>query len=155
MSRFARAAMALAVLTALVLTACGGGATPSPASSVAASVAPPSAAASQPAGPSAAASPAAAGPCAPAAAGAAATVNVRIASFAYSPATVEAKVGDVIEWKNEDSAPHTATLEDGSCATDTIAAGSSASLVFSVAGTYTYKCAIHPSQMKGFKIVIS
>lgn len=152
MSRIARAATLLAVL---VLAACGGGASPSPASSVAASAAPPSTAASQPAGPSAAGSPAAGGPCAPAAAGAAATVNVRITGFAYSPQTVEAKVGDVIEWKNEDSAPHTATLEDGSCATDTLAAGSSGSLVFSVAGTYTYKCAIHPSQMKGFKIVVS
>ncbi|HET7702654.1 MAG TPA: plastocyanin/azurin family copper-binding protein [Candidatus Limnocylindrales bacterium] len=152
MSRTVHAATLLAVL---VLAACGGGASPSPAASGAGSTPPPStAAASQPAGPSAAASPSALGTCAPADDGAVATVTVRIASFAYSPETVEAKVGDVVTWTNEDGAPHTATLEDGSCTTDTLTTGSSGSLVFSVAGTYSYKCAIHPARMRGFRIVV-
>ena len=152
MSRIVQAATLLAVL---VLAACGGGASPSPAASGAGSTPPPSTAASLPGRPSAVASPSEAGACAPADAGTVATVKVRIASFAYSPETVEAKVGDVIAWTNEDSAPHTATLEDGSCTTDRLATGSSGSLVFSVAGTYTYKCAIHPAQMKGFRIVVT
>jgi hypothetical protein len=61
----------------------------------------------------------------------------------------------VIGWKNGDSAGHTATLADDSCGTDTIASGSTGALVFNVAGTYTYKCAIHPTQMKDYTVVVS
>jgi hypothetical protein len=44
---------------------------------------------------------------------------------------------------------HTASLDDGTCATDTIATGQTQALVFSAPGTYPYHCAIHPSRMKG------
>jgi plastocyanin len=75
--------------------------------------------------------------------------------FKFSPQPVQAKVGQVIGWKNDDSAGHTATLADDSCGTDTIASGSTGALVFNVAGTYTYKCAIHPTQMKDYTVVVS
>ena len=32
-----------------------------------------------------------------------------MAGFAFSPATIQAKVGDVIAWTNNDSVQHTAT----------------------------------------------
>ncbi len=141
----------LVLLTILALTAlagCGSAATPTPASSSAAS---PTSAASAPGGASAPTGAA----CAPAAADAVPAVSATIKNFAYSPQPIQAKVGDVVTWTNNDSAPHTATLEDGSCTTDTIAKGATGSLVFNVAGTYTYKCMIHPGQMKGFSIIVT
>ena len=81
-------------------------------------------------------------------------MNVSIKNFKFSPQPVEAKVGDIVAWKNDDSAPHSATMDDGSCDTDTISPGSSAMLVFTAPGTYTYHCKVHPSQMKGFTVEV-
>ena len=55
----------------------------------------------------------------------------------------------MIGWTNNDSAGHTAALDDGTCTTDTIAPGTTQALVFSVPGTYPYHCNIHPTLMKG------
>ena len=93
--------------------------------------------------------------CATAAAGATATVTVQIKDFKFSPQPVQAKVGDVVGWTNGDSAPHSATMDDGSCSTDTISQGATGLLVFNTAGTYTYHCKIHQSQMKDFTVVVS
>jgi plastocyanin len=95
------------------------------------------------------------GACAVAAAGATATVTVQIKDFKFSPQPVQAKVGDVVGWTNGDSAPHTATMDDGSCSTDTLSQGATGLLVFNTAGTYTYHCKIHQSQMKDFTVVVS
>jgi plastocyanin len=78
----------------------------------------------------------------------AATVEVGIANFAFDPATAQAKVGDVVEWTNNDSAPHSAVIDGASCATETLAGGQSGALVFNEPGTYNYVCGIH-AQMKG------
>lgn len=125
---------ALALSASVVLTACGGA-----AATTMPSAAPPSAAASAAASE---APSAAGGACAPSTA--AATVPVTIAGFAF-PATITAKVGDVIGFTNEDGAPHTATLDDGSCTTENLAQGATGSLVFSAAGSYPYHCKIHPT----------
>jgi plastocyanin len=159
MQRLLRSAAAIAMT--LVLGACGTGATPSPVATTApasaaapatpaapASAAPTSAAPSETAGASSAAA------CAPAAAGATATVKVTIKNFAFSPEPVTAKVGDVIGWTNSDGVSHTATLDDGSCTTDTITTGTTQALVFSAPGTYPYHCSIHPTLMMG-KITIT
>jgi len=142
--------IALSFLTILalgILAACGGGATPTPPAAA-------STPASSPAASTATASQASAAACATAPAGAAATVNVSIKDFKFNPQPVSAKVGDVVAWKNDDSASHSATMDDGSCDTDTISPGSTALLVFSKAGTYTYHCKIHPSQMKGYTVEV-
>jgi len=150
-----RALPFLAIIATVALTACGGAATPTPASS---SATLPSVAASAPAASSAASqaagSPASAAACAVAPAGATATVNVSIKNFSFSPQPVQAKVGDTVAWKNDDSAPHSATMDDNSCDTDAISPGSAAMLVFTAPGTYTYHCKIHPTQMKGFTVVV-
>lgn len=149
---------ALALLSILVLgtlSACGGGATTAPvASSAAAPSVTGSAAASAPAASTAGSSPASAAACAAAPAGAAATVTVSIKDFKFSPQPVEAKVGEVVVWKNDDSVAHSATMDDGSCDTDTISPGSSAMLVFTAPGTYTYHCKVHPTQMKDFTVEV-
>jgi len=150
-----RALPFLAIIATVALAACGGAATPTPASS---SATLPSVAASAPAASSAASqaagSPASAAACAVAPAGATATVNVSIKNFSFSPQPVQAKVGDTVAWKNDDSAPHSATMDDNSCDTDAISPGSAAMLVFTAPGTYTYHCKIHPTQMKGFTVVV-
>jgi plastocyanin len=144
-----------ALLAVLSLAACSGASTTSPSGPVA-SAATQSAAASAPAASAPGAeSPAAASGgtgggaagCAVAPSGSTATVSATIKNFAFSPTPIEAKVGDVIGWANQDSTAHTVTMDNGACDTKQIAAGSTAMLVFSAAGTYTYHCAIHP-QMK-------
>ncbi len=75
-------------------------------------------------------------------------MKVSIENFAFNPAAITAKVGDTITFTNGDSAGHTATLDDGSCFTPTIASGKSDGLTFTAAGTYPFHCAIH-STMKG------
>jgi plastocyanin len=92
--------------------------------------------------------------CAVAPAGATAAVAVEIKDFKFAPQPVKAKVGDVIGWTNNDSVPHTASLADGSCSTDQLAGGTTGALVFSVAGTYTYQCNVHPTQMKDYTIQV-
>ena len=71
--------------------------------------------------------------------------QVGIENFTFSPGEVTAAVGETITWTNEDSAPHTATLDDGACDTGNIAQGATAGLVFDAAGTYPYHCSIHPN----------
>jgi plastocyanin len=144
MNRLLRPTLALVVT--LALGACGSSSSPNPAASTAASNPP---AASVPAASVPAASAGGGGAaCAPAAAGAAATVTVTIKEFTFTPNPQTAQVGDTVGWSNGDTAGHTATLDDGTCTTDTIANGATGALTFTAAGTYAYHCSIH-SQMKG------
>ncbi len=132
----------LLLVAALVVAACGSDPTPSTSSGPAAS-----AAASE--GASAAPS---------AAAGACEVVEavdgtpVRIAGFAFEPASVTVKVGGAVTWTNEDTAGHTATLDGGSCGTGTLQKGESGSIRFDAPGEYPYLCSIHP-RMTGTVVV--
>jgi plastocyanin len=133
----------LTILAALAVAACGG----TTASGAPASGAPaPSAAASAPAGAAVACTKASSADPA---------VAATIKDFKFSPDPITAKIGEIIAWTNGDGAPHTASLADGSCGTDQIAGGASGALVFSVAGTYTYQCMVHPGQMKDYTITIT
>lgn len=71
-----------------------------------------------------------------------------VKDFAFNPADITAKVGQTITFANNDSAPHTAGLDDGSCTTPNIASGSSDGLMFTAAGTFPFHCNVHP-KMKG------
>jgi len=74
------------------------------------------------------------------------TVQAAMAGTAFTPSTIQAKVGDVIAWTNNDSVGHTATVDDDpACTTETLAAGASGALTFSKAGTYAFHCKIHSS----------
>jgi plastocyanin len=135
-----RPIVAIAAGAILLLAACSsGGASTAP--TAAATAAAPSVAASAPA----AASPASAG-CTESATGG--EVPVAIKDFAFSPAAIQASVGQNVSFTNSDSAPHTATLDDGSCTTSQIAQGGTDGLIFSAAGTYPFHCEVHPN-MKG------
>jgi plastocyanin len=75
----------------------------------------------------------------------AAAVTVNIENFAFDPPEVTAAVGETIGWTNADSAPHTATTDDGGCDTGNIAQNATAGLVFDAAGTFPYHCTVHPN----------
>jgi plastocyanin len=133
--------------TLFLVAACGSG-TATTAPSVAPASEPASAAPSSEAPPSAAASASvAAGGGAPCAvAQSAGTVTDKIANFAFSPASITAKVGDTITWTNNDTTGHTATVDgQDACTTTTLASGASGSITFSQAGTYPFHCKIHPN----------
>jgi len=70
---------------------------------------------------------------------------VDIAGFAFSPKSVTVEVGDTVTWTNADAQGHTATADDASFDTGTIAGGASASETFATAGTFGYHCKIHPA----------
>jgi plastocyanin len=135
-----RILIALAVAAVLLLAACSpatpagtaGASTPEPAVSAAAS-------------PSAASTDAGtgAGSCAPSTEPG--TVQAAMTGNAFSPGTVQAKVGDVIAWTNSDGVPHTATLKDDpACTTENLGQGETGALTFSAAGSYPFFCKVHP-----------
>jgi plastocyanin len=79
---------------------------------------------------------------------------VEIRGFAFTPKNLTVAEGDVVEWVNRDSAPHTATATAAATATGTaggvfdtgrIASGGSARWVATGAGEIPYFCRIHPS----------
>ena len=81
---------------------------------------------------------------------AAETIQVTIDKLVFSPATVEAKVGDTIVWANKDVFAHTATVKGGWEVM--IPPKKSASLTLSAAGAVDYFCRFHPN-MKGRLVV--
>jgi plastocyanin len=66
----------------------------------------------------------------------------------FSPSSITISAGDVVTWRNNGKAPHTATADDASFDTGTVFAGERASRTFSQAGTFSYICTIHP-EMRG------
>lgn len=75
-------------------------------------------------------------------------VAVSIKDFEFAPATITAKVGDLVTFTNDGAVAHNATLDAGTCATPDVQPGSSDGLRFAVAGSYPFHCTIH-TQMKG------
>ena len=83
-------------------------------------------------------------------------VTVVIRGFKFEPATVTVNVGDIVEWKNDDIVPHTATA-DGEAQkpvfdSGTIKTGATWRYLARNKGTYNYICTLHPN-MKGELIV--
>lgn len=68
-------------------------------------------------------------------------------SFAFSPQTLNIKVGTTVTWKNNTVAPHTVTSDTGAFGSQTISPGGTYSFKFTQAGTFTYHCMIHPYMM--------
>ena len=76
----------------------------------------------------------------------AATIEVTIEKLVFSPASVEAKTGDTIEWVNKDAFAHTATVKGGWEVT--IPPKSTGKMTLKAAGAIDYFCRFHPN-MKG------
>jgi plastocyanin len=79
--------------------------------------------------------------------------KVQIVEFSYEPDPVVVQVGGKVTWQNEDTAPHTATADDGSFDTGTIDKGKLGSATFKEAGTFTYICEIHPTMHGTVEVV--
>ena len=108
-----------ALISAFVITACGGGST-TPAPTVGGQ---------------------------PAASQAGAASAATIVDFAFQPSSLTVAKGTVVTWTNTASRGHTVTADDASFTSDTIAGGATFSHTFDTAGTFAYHCSIH-SQMK-------
>ena len=80
------------------------------------------------------------------------TAAVTIKGFAFDPASITVKVGTAVTWTNKDSAPHTITGDKGDWDSGRIAQGGTYTRTFDQAGTYAYKCTIHPT-MTGAVVV--
>jgi plastocyanin len=68
--------------------------------------------------------------------------HVAMKNMKFSPATIEIKKGDTVEWKNDDITPHTATsptFDSGSIDPD-----KSWRHTFTDAGSFPYTCTFHP-----------
>jgi len=73
-------------------------------------------------------------------------VQVAIHGMKFAPASIEVRVGDTVEWKNDDITPHTVTsaaFDSGSIDPD-----KSWRRTFTEAGQFSYACTFHP-EMKG------
>ncbi len=79
--------------------------------------------------------------------------RVEIIEFAYQPDPVVIQVGGKVNWLNEDTAPHTATADDGSFDTGNLEKGKLKGETFKAAGTYPYYCEIHPTMHGTVEVV--
>jgi plastocyanin len=78
--------------------------------------------------------------------GSGATLQVTMKNLAFNPKTVHAKVGQTIEWTNDDSPPHDVSYVSGPKfkSSGTMGTGSTFRLKLTQAGTIQYFCSIHP-----------
>ncbi len=63
--------------------------------------------------------------------------------FAFSPATLTVKVGDVVTFVNEDSAPHNVSIDGAELGMQN--QGASLTWTAAKAGDFPYSCVIHPA----------
>lgn len=71
-------------------------------------------------------------------------VHIKIKDMAFAPAGNKARIGDTIEWVNDDIVDHTATAKSN--AWDVlIPVGKSVQLPLIEAGTFDYFCRFHPN----------
>ena len=73
---------------------------------------------------------------------------VEIKGMKFVPAEIEVAAGDTITFTNADSAPHTATAEDGAFDTGRLKKGEAKQVTVAAAGDHAFKCLVHP-MMKG------
>ena len=74
----------------------------------------------------------------------AATIQISIENLVFAPAEATAKVGDTIEWINNDVFAHTATARNGDFDV-TIPPKKTVTLVLKKGGAVDYYCRFHPN----------
>ena len=77
----------------------------------------------------------------------AATVNVNIQGFAFTPKNPTVNVGDTVVWTQNDASPHTVSSTSAPFVLNSGNLGRTAtySHIFNSVGTFPYRCNIHPS----------
>ena len=76
--------------------------------------------------------------------------EVAIEDFRFEPTVLNVTTGTVVNWTNEDSAPHTATGDGFD--TGRLDKGEAGEITFGETGTFEYICTYHP-QMEGRVVV--
>ncbi len=71
------------------------------------------------------------------------TVNIQ--NMAFSPSTLNVKVGTTVTWVNKDSTAHDVVSDTGLFNSGNLNNGQSYSYTFNQAGSFPYHCGIHPS----------
>jgi plastocyanin len=79
--------------------------------------------------------------------------KVQIVEFTYEPDPVVVQAGGKVIWQNEDTAPHTATADDGSFDTGIVEKGKIGSATFKEPGTFAYFCEVHPTMHGTVEVV--
>jgi plastocyanin len=72
--------------------------------------------------------------------------STRVAN-AFVPQADSVSVGDTVTWTNTDVVEHTSTADGKQWDSGVVAPGAQFSFTFQTAGTYTYKCLIHPGMV--------
>lgn len=72
--------------------------------------------------------------------------NLRIGmkGLEFAPSQIEAKVGDSVDWVNDDSFDHTSTARDGTWDVK-LKKGETRSMKLEKAGKFPYYCRLHPN----------
>ena len=78
-------------------------------------------------------------------------IVVKITDLVFSPAEVSAKIGDTIEWLNDDFLDHTATADNESFDL-AIPVGRSARLELKRPGVIPYFCRLHPNMTGAIRV---
>jgi|SRR5438270_6209178 len=82
----------------------------------------------------------------------AATAEVKIDNFTFSPAELHVKAGTQVVWVNKDDIPHNIVSEDKTFKSKVIDTDERFTFLAAKPGTYPYFCGIHP-HMRG-KLVV-
>jgi plastocyanin len=80
--------------------------------------------------------------------------GVKIINFAFKPKTITIAKGTKVKWTNGGSVAHTSTSNTGLWDSGALAPGAAFAHVFKKAGTFKYRCTIHPTLMHG-KILVT
>ena len=81
------------------------------------------------------------------------TDDVRIVDFAFDPGTVKAKVGQKVKWEHQDAGvTHSVVALDGGFRSGELEEGDEFSHLFQRAGTFAYRCGIHPDMRGAIKV---
>jgi plastocyanin len=76
------------------------------------------------------------------------THKIDIKDLKFSPANLDIKVGDTVEWTNSDDRDHTVVADDESFKSDNLSNGQTFKFTFKSKGKFKYSCSYHP-RMKG------
>src|SRR5437870_7506258 len=81
----------------------------------------------------------------------AATVNLTIQDFSFSPATAQGVMGTTFHWMNNGPSTHTTSGDTPLSFWDSgfLTVGQTFDKILTASGTYGYHCNIHPTIMKG------
>jgi plastocyanin len=81
------------------------------------------------------------------------TDDVRVVDFAFAPGTVKARVGQKVKWEHQDAGvTHSVAALDGGFRSGELEEGDEFSHLFQRAGTFAYRCGVHPDMRGAVKV---